>query len=249
MWCNLSIRHRLALITLATTSAALLLASGALFTFELVNFRQTVAWDLTAAAEIVAANCSAPISFAQVDEAEEALVTLQAKPHILAAAIYLPNNTLFAGYSPPGAVPSFPPAPLSDGSSLRGGRLRLFHPVRHGPTRLGTIYLEYDYNAKLGELLKLYVGIGLMVVVTSLLLAVFLFTRLQQVISGPILALSSTLAGNLFIVGSIANIIVVNAARPLGVTIDFKTHARTGIRVTLATLAIAAAWLWVRAPA
>jgi PAS domain S-box-containing protein len=192
VWRNLPIKHKLALVTLATTSAALLVASAALFTFELVNFRQTVARDLTAAAEIVAANCSAPISFAQVDEAEEALVALQAKPHVLAAAIYLPNNSLFAGYSPPGVVPHFPPAPLADGSSLRAGRLTLFHPVRHGPTRLGTIYLEYDYNAKLGELVKLYAGIVLMVVVTSLLLALFLSSRLQQVISGPILALVST---------------------------------------------------------
>jgi Na+/H+ antiporter NhaD/arsenite permease-like protein len=61
---------------------------------------------------------------------------------------------------------------------------------------------------------------------------------------GPVLALSSTLAGNLFIVGSIANIIVVTAAKPLGVEINFRTHARTGSPVTLATLAIAAGWLW-----
>lgn len=65
--------------------------------------------------------------------------------------------------------------------------------------------------------------------------------------AGPVLALSSTLAGNLVIVGSIANIIVVTSARPLGVSIDFSTHARTGIPVTLATLLIAAVWLGVRA--
>ena len=61
--------------------------------------------------------------------------------------------------------------------------------------------------------------------------------------AGAVLALASTLAGNLMVVGSIANIIVVMAARPLGVTIDFRTHLRTGVPVTIATLAIAAAWL------
>lgn len=64
-------------------------------------------------------------------------------------------------------------------------------------------------------------------------------------IAGPVLALSSTLAGNLLIVGSIANIIVVDRASALGVTIDWKTHARIGIPVTLCTLALAAAWLWM----
>jgi Na+/H+ antiporter NhaD/arsenite permease-like protein len=62
-------------------------------------------------------------------------------------------------------------------------------------------------------------------------------------LAGPVLALSSTLAGNLLIVGSIANIIVVEQASRLGVAIDWKTHARVGIPVTLATLALAAAWL------
>jgi Na+/H+ antiporter NhaD/arsenite permease-like protein len=66
-------------------------------------------------------------------------------------------------------------------------------------------------------------------------------------LAGPTLALSSTLAGNLLIVGSIANIIVVNAARPLGVVIDSRTHARTGVPVTLVTLSIAGGWLALQA--
>ncbi len=66
-------------------------------------------------------------------------------------------------------------------------------------------------------------------------------------LSGPVLALSSTLAGNLFIVGSIANIIVVEQAARLGVRIGWREHARVGVPVTLVTLALAAAWLWLRA--
>jgi Na+/H+ antiporter NhaD/arsenite permease-like protein len=65
--------------------------------------------------------------------------------------------------------------------------------------------------------------------------------------AGPVLALASTLAGNLLIVGSIANIIVVEQARTQGVAIDWRQHARSGIPVTLATLAVAAIWLaWFR---
>lgn len=65
--------------------------------------------------------------------------------------------------------------------------------------------------------------------------------------AGAILALASTLAGNLFIVGSIANIIVVDQAAQLGVRISWRDHARTGVPVTLLTLALAAAWLYLRA--
>ena len=61
--------------------------------------------------------------------------------------------------------------------------------------------------------------------------------------AGPLLALVSTLAGNLLIVGSIANIIVVDAARQCGIKIDWKQHARVGVPVTLVTLAITAGYL------
>lgn len=61
--------------------------------------------------------------------------------------------------------------------------------------------------------------------------------------AGPILALSSTLAGNLLIVGSIANIIVVEQAGRQGVVIGWREHARCGIPVTLLTLAAAGVWL------
>jgi len=67
-----------------------------------------------------------------------------------------------------------------------------------------------------------------------------------QAQGGPILALASTLAGNLLIVGSIANIIVVDQAARLGVKIGWREHARIGVPVTVLTLAIAAAWLWLR---
>ncbi|MCZ7566154.1 MAG: hypothetical protein M5U08_22145 [Burkholderiales bacterium] len=63
------------------------------------------------------------------------------------------------------------------------------------------------------------------------------------------LALVGTFAGNLLIVGSIANIIVVDAARRRGIAIDWRRHARTGVPVTLATLAVAAAWFAWRVPA
>jgi Na+/H+ antiporter NhaD/arsenite permease-like protein len=64
--------------------------------------------------------------------------------------------------------------------------------------------------------------------------------------AGLALALVSTLAGNLFIVGSIANIIVVDAAARAGVPIGWRGHARVGIPLTLATLAITAGYLALR---
>jgi Na+/H+ antiporter NhaD/arsenite permease-like protein len=57
------------------------------------------------------------------------------------------------------------------------------------------------------------------------------------------LAMSSTLAGNLTILGSVANLIVVENARRDGVNISFWEYCKAGIPVTVLTLAIGIAWL------
>jgi Na+/H+ antiporter NhaD/arsenite permease-like protein len=52
-----------------------------------------------------------------------------------------------------------------------------------------------------------------------------------------VLAMSSTFAGNLILIGSVANLIVAERAQVRGVTIGFAEYARVGIPVTLLTLA------------
>jgi len=57
-----------------------------------------------------------------------------------------------------------------------------------------------------------------------------------------VLAMGSTLAGNLTILGSVANLIVVERARRRGIVIGFWSYLRIGAPLTLATLAIGV-WL------
>jgi len=79
-------------------------------------------------------------------------------------------------------------------------------------------------------------------IVSNVPAVMLLLPAATEPFSGPMLAIVSTLAGNLIIVGSIANIIVVDAARRRGIEIDWRRHAATGVPVTLVSLAIAAAW-------
>ncbi len=57
-----------------------------------------------------------------------------------------------------------------------------------------------------------------------------------------VLAASSTLAGNLTIVGSMANMIVIETAGER-VHVGFRDYARVGVPITVVTIALAAAWL------
>jgi len=60
------------------------------------------------------------------------------------------------------------------------------------------------------------------------------------------LAMASTLAGNLTITGSVANLIVVESARP-EMEIGFWDYFRVGLPITLATLLVGWGWLaWIR---
>jgi Na+/H+ antiporter NhaD/arsenite permease-like protein len=58
-----------------------------------------------------------------------------------------------------------------------------------------------------------------------------------------VIAMSSTLAGNLTLVGSVANLIVAERARTAGIEISFAAYCRVGIPLTLLSLAFGAWWL------
>lgn len=57
------------------------------------------------------------------------------------------------------------------------------------------------------------------------------------------LALLSTFAGNFLVIGSLANLIVVERARQEGVAVSFLDHLRAGVPMTLATLVLAYGWI------
>ena len=59
------------------------------------------------------------------------------------------------------------------------------------------------------------------------------------------LAILSTLAGNLFLVGSLANLIVAERASAQGVQLTFRDHARTGVPITLLSMLVGGLWLWI----
>lgn len=87
------------------------------------------------------------------------------------------------------------------------------------------------------------IGVGLSNLVSNVPAVMLLLPHLHGESQGVLLGLVSTLAGNLLLVGSIANLIVADLARAQGIDIGWREHARIGVPVTLLTLAIAVAWI------
>jgi len=78
--------------------------------------------------------------------------------------------------------------------------------------------------------------------------AVLLFRPLVPQFDDPqrtwlVLAAASTLAGNLTLIGSVANLIVAEQARKFGVTLSFGEYLKAGVPITLLSLTIVVLWL------
>lgn len=80
--------------------------------------------------------------------------------------------------------------------------------------------------------------------------AVLLFRPLVPSFANPqatwlTLAMATTLAGNLTLLGSVANLIVAESARSRGVQLSFGEYLRAGVPITLLTLLWGVLWLWL----
>jgi Na+/H+ antiporter NhaD/arsenite permease-like protein len=125
-------------------------------------------------------------------------------------------------------------------------------------TGLFVVIAGVEQSGLTGELLGWAAAIGLyrpavLIAVTAALSnlvsnvpAVLLFKTVIPTFGEPvrawlILAMASTMAGNLTIVGSVANLIVVEQARGAGIRIGFLEHGKVGVPITVLTLV--AGWL------
>ena len=76
---NIPIRRKLTLVVLVSSTAALLVASTALFAFQIYTFRQNFMRDLASLGQIISANSTAAITFGDSDAAHEILTGLKVK--------------------------------------------------------------------------------------------------------------------------------------------------------------------------
>lgn len=194
MWFpkNIPIRRKLTLVILVSCTAALLVASMALFAFQLITFRQSFTRDLSALAEIIARNSTAALTFKDKEAAEEILSALKAKPHLLCAAIALPDDSVFARFGGDLSEATLKSLPKAKGYRFEGYDAYHFQPIILDGEQIGMLYLRSDYGQVYASLLRLYALILTAVFAISFLFAFIVSARLQKVISGPILKLAET---------------------------------------------------------
>src|SRR5213080_926850 len=101
---NLSIKRKLTLMAMLTSSIALVLSSASFLIYDLISFRHLLSQDLMTQAEIIGYNSAAAMAFRDEAAATATLSALMAKEDVVAAVLYSPDGKIFAHYFPNGTA-------------------------------------------------------------------------------------------------------------------------------------------------
>ncbi len=203
---DIPIKDKLSVIILITSASVLLLTATAFLLNELYTQRRAMVADMLILAELIGLNSTAPLLFNDVHAGEENMSSLKANPHIIQAHIFLTDGKLFASYYrnkiQPIAIslPSLQKNTKHTVDTLTqkahyhfdSNHLDILKSIKIEDELLGTVFLRADLTA-LKE--RLWWGgiIVLLAMLLSLLLAFFMGSRLQRVITQPLDRLLGTM--------------------------------------------------------
>jgi two-component system, sensor histidine kinase and response regulator len=208
---NLSIRRKLIALLLLTNCIVLALVSSAFVVNEATMFRTGARAELAALAEIIGNNTSAALAFNDRVAARDTLSGLRAKPQIMAAFVLQKDGSVLASYLAKGVDGRRLGFATPDGDGFRVDQARLVALTRRASSpfavaldlygvspivldgqEIGSVVIQSDSRELLDRLLRFFcVVVG--VVLGGLLLVYFLASRLQRVISDPILHLAQVM--------------------------------------------------------
>jgi len=117
-------------------------------------------------------------------------------------------------------------------------------------TGVPTVIIKFmqSHGFEIGNLFNLtLISTGLSNIVSNVPATMLLvkFLDAANPIQWYVVALSSTFAGNLITIGSIANLIVIEGAKDYGVSLTFKEHAKAGIPITVFSILITLLWILI----
>jgi CheY-like chemotaxis protein len=195
-FADLSIKRKLILITMLVNVVALLAASVFFAANEVASLRTAMVRDYKVLAEVIGANSVASLTFFESESAENTLSALSAERHVNGAVIYDRFGEVFAKYHRDDIEDFVAPTiqvakDFKDGYQFESTRLLIFQEIEFNKKIVGSVFIESDLN-RIHQLLIEYVVIIFGILSITSFLAFILTTRLQSLISRPILHLVKT---------------------------------------------------------
>ncbi len=185
-------RQKITLVVELTSSVVLLLACTVLFAVQAWSIRKDLINQLTVTGKIAANNVAVAALSHDRGRASKMLAGLDAMPQIVSASFVLDDGTRFAHFGAEDDATELKLASSGGGLGVHGTRVSLGQPVVSNSQHEGTLYLQADFQAAYFDLLRLYGGILALVLAVSLLIAFFLSSQFQHLVTAPILRLAST---------------------------------------------------------
>ncbi|HOO45003.1 MAG TPA: CHASE sensor domain-containing protein [Deltaproteobacteria bacterium] len=201
---GLSINRKITAIIMFISGIVLVLSFAAIITTDLILYRSSMIKNLSTLADIIGTNSTAALIFNDPDAAEEILEALSVEQNIVQANIYTTKGRLFASYHKGGSpersafhnpfadASGTDPDAKEEGYSFDKSHLSLYKRIVLDNEHIGTVQLHSTLNEYYYRM-ELYMVIGAVIMLASILLAFLLSSRLQHVISEPILNLAHTM--------------------------------------------------------
>jgi len=187
---DMTIKGKLTTIIMVVTAAALLSAIVSFLTLEQIETRQRLVGDLFSHAEMVGDNCKAALSFSDAEDAEAILASLDARDSAAYACIYDKGGGVFAEFSR-GDMPEriLPNAPTAYNHAFIDGYLLVSMEIELDGEIIGSVLLVDDMSHIRDDLVN-DVIVSIAILLFALGIGYLLSSRLQKVISEPILSLT-----------------------------------------------------------
>lgn len=187
-----AISKKLTWMNLLVSVAALLSACIAFFAYDQYTFREDLAQNVAAQAEIIGSNSVSALTFNDPQSATNTLSVLRSVPDIVTAGIVTPDGRLFARYArtPSKAVLNAATVPTrTQEYTFSDGELLLRQPIVFQGTQLGTVYIRSDLNQRAARLRR-YVAIAVIILLLSTLSALLVSGVFRRAVAEPIVELA-----------------------------------------------------------
>jgi len=174
---TLPIRQKVSAVIMLTTASALVLAGGTVIVYDSFSLRRSTMNGLKALTRVVASKSAAAVMFNDPEEATEILSSVRTHPSIVAGAILGVDGRPFVTYGE------------WDAAARRKDTVTASETIQYRNEKVASLVLVSDLR-EVRSGVRMKIVTGTIVLIIALLVALLMTTRLQRLVTQPLLDLA-----------------------------------------------------------